>query len=227
MRKYLFIALLVIPMLMQGQFNSRMRMGIRKPGISAGGGGPLTRNGIVMSSTFEGTVQCAYCKPADGGTPYPQGWNSRSGDYLDSLDNFQSASDTAVRKWTADSYEGAACLQLQVNKTDPLASSSIRSEVTPRYVSDAGDMWYGYAMKWVNWVKDATSPEHIWQWHPSSGTGSATLRLETHDDNYIVVYGNSDSAQYYLDTGVPIVNGVWTSVVWHVVWSSFGSIVPG
>lgn len=226
----IFLILFFIPQLGNAQFN-RAAFNIRGAGTTFVS---VPRNDVILYTDFDGIVQTTVKTPQDASGRPTNGWNTRSGDYLNTnatpsspFSNFQSSTTWAINKSTDTFSVAPSGLRLEVRKTDPIASGSVRAEIVPVDLTDTGDVWYGYAMYWQNWVVFPTSPAHTWQWHPTSGSGSAVLRLEIQGTNYQVIYGNSDSAEYYLDTGVPIVNNHWTNFVWHVKWSTFGSISPG
>lgn len=222
---------MLLPFATTAQFSSRGKLAVKATGATFVG---IPRNDVIFYTDFDGVVQTTVKTPQDAAGQPTNGWNTRTGDYLNTLaspsspfSNFQSSTTWAITKSTDTFSVGPSSLRDEVRKTDPLSSSSVRAEIVPVSLDDVGDIWYGYSVNWQNWIVFPTCPAHIWQWHPTSGSGSAVLRLEIQGTNYQVVYGNSDSVEYYIDTGIPIVNNSWTNFVWHVVWSTAGSISPG
>lgn len=154
---------------------------------------------ILFESSFEGSA-----------TTYLTGWNDdqRCCDY--------SMQESSLAR------EGKTSLRLEVRKTDPVISSSIRSEVTMPKDYDYGERWYGFSVYLENWDDDPAG-EHIFQWHPTSSSGSAVLSLFTNEDKFTLVHqnGGSGSAQDFArPTLGSLLKNQWVDFVLHVNWAN-------
>jgi hypothetical protein len=133
--------------------------------------------------------------------------------------NDQHCCDYSLAQSTDQFTEGKSSLRLEVRSTDPMTSGSIRSELTQPADNINTERWYGFKMYLKDWKDDAAG-EHVFQWHPSNGTGSATAALWTSGGRYLFVTNNNGgtSGNEYNDLG-PIISNKWVSWVIHVRWT--------
>lgn len=101
-------------------------------------------------------------------------------------------------------------------------SDGYRPEFIPPLNTRLTDGWYGYSVYLADW-KAVSGGEHIMQWHPNDGTGSAVLALWTAGNTFNVNLnasgGTSSSGLKSLANSITIKPNKWYDFVWHVVWS--------
>lgn len=155
----------------------------------------FTREHLLVESFFEGT------DPFDG-------WQ-----------NDQHCCDYSLKQGTK-ATEGAGSVRLEVRSTDPVVSSSIRSELVQPSEDDGTERWYGFNMYLENWERD-DAREHVIQWHPDNPSGSAVGSLFTSGGRYIFVTTHyiGTNGNGYSDLG-PILSNQWVSWVLHIKWAS-------
>jgi hypothetical protein len=121
---------------------------------------------------------------------------------------------------STNASEGTGSLRLEVRDSDPIISSSIRSELVQPSESEGTERWYGFNMYLENWDDD-TAPEHVLQWHPDNPGGSAIGSLFTSRGRYVFVTTHyiGTNGNGYSDLG-PILSNQWVSWVMHIKWSS-------
>ncbi len=118
--------------------------------------------------------------------------------------------------------EGDGSFRAEVKGSDPSSSSGYRSEFIPPTTTRLTDGWYGYSTYFENWNACTSCGEHVIQWHPASGSGSANLGIYTEKNTFRVGLNadGNESAEKTLASSMKIESGKWYDFVWHVVWSS-------
>lgn len=152
---------------------------------------------------------------------FESSFEGNSADFLSGWDDDQRCCDYSMQESSSFAREGKTSLRLEVRKTDPIVSSSIRSEVTMPKDFDYGERWYGFSVYLENWNDDPAG-EHIFQWHPSSSSGSAVLALFTNEDKFTLVHqnGNSGGGQDFARPILgPLLKDQWVDFVLHVKWA--------
>lgn len=117
---------------------------------------------------------------------------------------------------------------MQVRKGDPSVSSGWRAELETPGVSDTGDRWYGWAMKFKTPLSadglywKGSYGGHFVQWHPDNGRGSASLSLWGSDGVWDVATNpeGDGTAVHHAPGNRKILANVWHKVVFHVNWST-------
>lgn len=159
-----------------------------------------TRNNILFSALFNGS------NPFDPNLLYKQACCSYS----------VTQSKTVLR-------EGDGSFRAESRSGDPKASGGYRPEFIPPTNTRLVDGWYGYSVYLEDW-KACNCGEHIMQWHPNDGEGSAVLALWTAANTFNVNLnasgGTSSSGLKSLANSITIKPNKWYDFVWHVVWSS-------
>jgi hypothetical protein len=151
---------------------------------------------------------------------FETGFEGIGDSYLTGLENAQHCCDYSVQQGSP-AREGRNSLRLEVRKTDPIVSSSIRSEVTMLTDFDEGERWYGFSVYLENWDDDPAG-EHIFQWHPASSSGSAVISLFTNEDTFTFVHqngGSSSSQEFARPVLGPLLKNQWVDFVLHIRWS--------
>jgi hypothetical protein len=152
---------------------------------------------------------------------FETGFEGTGDSYLMGLENAQHCCDYSVQH-SSLAREGSGSLRLEVRKTDPIVSSSIRSEVTMLTDVDEGERWYGFSVYLENWEEDPTG-EHVFQWHPGSSSGSAVISLFTNEDKFTLVHqnGGSASSQEFARPQLgPLLKNQWVDFVLHIRWAT-------
>jgi hypothetical protein len=154
------------------------------------------RDNLLLEATFEGTNPLS-------------GWH-----------NDQHCCDTSLTQSHAKFTEGANSLRVEVLSTEPQTSGSIRSELVQDVEGIGTERWYGFNLFLENWVDD-NAGEHVFQWHPDNGTGSATAALWTSGGRFVYqtnTEGNTSDNEY-MDLG-PVISNQWVAWVIHVKWAN-------
>jgi hypothetical protein len=152
---------------------------------------------------------------------FESGFEGNSSTFLTNWDDDQRCCDYSMQS-SPLAREGKNSLRLEVRKTDPIVSSSIRSEVTMPTDYDYGERWYGFSIYLENWDDDPAG-EHIFQWHPNSSSGSAVLSLFTNEDKFTLVHqngGTASSQDFARPVLGPLLKNQWVDFVLHVIWAS-------
>lgn len=120
---------------------------------------------------------------------------------------------------TNRAYTGTKSMRFELRDTDPVISSSVRTEMELNGISELETMerWYGLAYYLDNgWPEDSFA-ESILQWHDSSGP-CPPLSIQVYDGHMwlqqcIEGIGNTPN-----DLG-PVIADQWFTVVLHVKWA--------
>jgi hypothetical protein len=162
-----------------------------------------TRNNIIFSALFNGS------NPFDPNQLYKQACCSYS---------VTQAKDI-VR-------EGDGSFRAESRASDPSVSEGYRPEFIPTKNTILTDGWYGYSLYTPGWnpCSGFNCGEHIMQWHPASGTGSASLAIWTASGTFNIKLnktgGTSSSDAVSIKDGMVFKPNTWYDFVWHVVWSA-------
>lgn len=108
-----------------------------------------------------------------------------------------------------------------VKGSDASSSSGYRAEFITK-ASYNTDAWYGYSTYFENWSACSGCGEHVIQWHPAEGSGSANLGIYTEKNTFRVGL-NADgdlTAEKTLAESMKIIPNKWYDFVWHVKWSA-------
>ena len=143
--------------------------------------------------------------------------------YLHGYENNQHCCSYSVQQSDEIKGVGSYVLRLEVRNTDETTSGSIRSEIVPddeSYPLNV-DRWYGFKMYLKDWILDDYAGEHVFQWHPDNGTGSAALSLWTGSGRFLIVTNNTGTGSNndYTDIG-PVLSNQWVDFVFHVRWDN-------
>lgn len=158
----------------------------------------MARENLIFEALFNGT------NPFPTSTLYKQACCSHS----------ITQSKTIVR-------EGDGSLRAESKSTDPSVSGGYRPEFIPPTNTRLVDGWYGYSIYFEDWKPCSSCGEHVMQWHPENGTGSAALAVYTNNGTFhIRLNPEGDSTAVTLKDGLKITPNKWYDLVWHVVWSS-------
>jgi hypothetical protein len=156
------------------------------------------RQNMILESTFEGPG-------------YLSGWF-----------NSQHCCAYSVQQTTERVKAGSNALRLEIRKTDPQTSGSIRSEITVDADPLNQDRWYGFSMYLKDWVDDDAG-EDVFQWHPDNDFGTASMALWTTGGRFTYVTSNNNSSSsatnVYTDIG-PVLSNQWVDFVIHIRWAT-------
>lgn len=157
---------------------------------------PEERRNLLLESSFEST------------TPF-NAW-----------DNDQHCCDYSLMQSTDRATDGTHSLYLNVRNTDPIVSSSIRSELVQPVEPEGTERWYGLMLYLQNWDHD-NAGESVFQWHPDSQGGSAAGSLWTSGGRFefVTTHMRGANGNGGWDLG-PIISNQWVSWVIHVKWAS-------
>ena len=164
------------------------------------------------------------CKKSETGRHnllFESGFEGTPGSFLNEWTNDEHCCDYSVQQSTL-AREGKNSVRLEVRDTDPIVSSSIRSELTMLQDYDAGERWYGFSIYLENWDNDPAG-EHVFQWHPESSSGSAVLSLFTNENNFTLVHqngGSTSSQEFARPVLGPLLKNQWVDFVLHVKWAA-------
>lgn len=159
---------------------------------------PGVRNNLVFEALFNGS------NPFPTASLYKQACCSYSA----------TQSKTIVR-------EGDGSFRAEVKGSDPSSSSGYRSEFIPPTNTRLKDGWYGYSVYLEDWKSCGGCGEHIMQWHPDNGSGSAVLAIYTEKNSFHVrLNPEGDQTAFTVKDGLPIQSNKWYDIVMHVVWSN-------
>lgn len=123
----------------------------------------------------------------------------------------------SLRVSDEQSTDGRKSLRLEVRKSDPKTSKSIRSELVLKPDQPGSIRWYGFNMYLEDWIDD-NAGEHVFQWHPNNLNGTATAALWTSGGRFVFQTNAGGSAKnVYHDLG-PIISNEWISWIIHVKW---------
>lgn len=152
------------------------------------------RQNIVMTSGFEGVN-------------YLSGWY-----------NAQHCCSYSVQQSAEQIKAGSNALRLEIRKTDPESSGSIRSEISLDSDPLNQDRWYGFSIYLKDWVDDDAG-ESVFQWAPDNASGSSSIALLASGGRFNFVTNNGGSNNLYNDIG-PVISNKWTDFVIHVRWAA-------
>lgn len=157
-----------------------------------------TRSNIIFESLFNGS------NPFPTSTLYKQACCSHSATQSKNI-----------------SREGDGSFKAEVRGNDPQSSGGYRSEFIPPTNTRLIDGWYGYSVYMQDWKACSSCGEHIMQWHPDNGSGSAVLAIYTEKNTFhIRLNPEGDLTAVTIKDGMQIIPNKWYDWVWHVVWSS-------
>ncbi|HEY6504655.1 MAG TPA: polysaccharide lyase [Chitinophagaceae bacterium] len=142
-----------------------------------------------------------------------------NGNYLSGWSNYQHCCDYSVQQTQEQVKAGSKALRLEIRKTDPQTSGSIRSEITQPNDPLNQDRWYGFSMYLKDWSDDDAG-ECVFQWHPDNLTGTATAALWTTGGRFTYVTNSGGTApNEYTDIG-PVLSNQWVDFVIHTRWTT-------
>jgi hypothetical protein len=155
------------------------------------------RSNLIFNLDFEGS------NPFDENKVYKQGCCSYS-----------------VTQSNSIAREGSSSFRAEVKASDASVSSGYRAELTTGGYNTSGtEVWVGYSSYFQDW-NSFGGGEHVVQWHPNNGSGSAELSLQTAANKFDVVR-SLNGTNYRQTTGVKtIVSNKWYDFVWHIKWST-------
>lgn len=168
--------------------------GAASSSASSGGGGHAERVGLLVET------------PAEGSDWHP-GWDTDS----QTADNGYALEQSSER-----ARVGESAIRFELRDTDPIVSSSVRTEMTRVGDEDAEEMerWYGLSYFLTDWESD-DGGESIIQWHDVDGT-CPPLSLQIYA-NQIQLTSCIDFGNTYFPIG-DVVSNEWMDIVIHVVW---------
>jgi hypothetical protein len=155
------------------------------------------RQNLLVESTFEST------------TNYLAGWA-----------NNQHCCDYSVQQTAEQVKAGSKAMRIEVRSTDASTSGAIRSEITQDADPLNQDRWYGFSVYLKDWADDEAG-EHVFQWHPNTDTGSASMSLWTTGGTFTYVTNNTGgtSNNEYTDLG-PVLSNQWVDFVIRIRWAT-------
>jgi hypothetical protein len=122
--------------------------------------------------------------------------------------------------------EGDGSFKVDARSSDPSVSGGYRPEFIPiannTQAGKISEGWYGYSIYFQDWKACSSGcGEHVMQWHPDNGSGSAVLAIYTERNTFHVrLNPEGDSTAFTLKDGKTIVPNKWYDIVFHIVWSS-------
>ena len=154
------------------------------------------RQNLLLESTFEGAG-------------YLAGWN-----------NNQHCCAYSVSQSTEKIRAGSNSLKLDIRRTDPTTSGSIRSEITLEGDPLNQDRWYGFSMYLKDWTDDDAG-ESVFEWAPDNTNGSGAMTLLTSGGRFTYTTNNNgtSSNNVYTDIG-PVISNQWVDFVIHIRWAT-------
>jgi ribosomal protein L14 len=155
------------------------------------------RQNLLLEATFEGTNPF--------GSPL-------------SLAGQQYCCSYSLTQSTAQARAGTSSMKIDLRKTDPIVSSSVRAEVEDNIGTPTeSERWYGGSWFLSNWGPDSFG-ESIFQFHDDDGTGPP-LALEDHDGHlYLRRLINGGSTEHDLGL-ISDIQNTWADIVLHVKWT--------
>lgn len=139
--------------------------------------------------------------------------------YLAGWYNVQHCCDYSVQQTTEKVKAGSNALRIELRRSDPTTSGSMRSEISLDADSMNKERWYGFSLYLKDWIDDDAG-EDVFQWHPGNDTGTASMALWTNGGRFTYVT-NSGGSDYntYTDIG-PVLSNQWVDFVIRIKWAT-------
>jgi hypothetical protein len=139
--------------------------------------------------------------------------------YLNGWSNLQHCCDYSVQQTAEKIKAGSNALRIELRRSDPQTSGSMRSEITIENDPFSPERWYGFSLYLKDWADDDAG-EDVFQWHPGNDTGSASMALWTNGGRftYVTNSGGDDAFNTYTDLG-PVLSNQWVDFVVHIKWA--------
>lgn len=142
-----------------------------------------------------------------------------SSNFLNGWSNYQHCCDYSVQQTQEQFKAGSKALRIEVRRSDPQTSGSIRSEITQPSDPMNQDRWYAFSLYLKDWIDDDNG-EHVFQWHPGNDTGTATMSLWTTGGRFTYVTNSGGQvSNEYQDIG-PVLSNQWVDFVIHLRWAT-------
>lgn len=120
--------------------------------------------------------------------------------------------------------EGDGAFRAESRSGEQQVSGGYRPEFIPPTNTRLIDGWYGYSVYLQDWKACSGCGEHIMQWHPDNGSGSAVLAVYTEKNTFHVrLNPEGDLSAFTVKDGKQITPNKWYDFVWHVTWSKDAS----
>lgn len=193
-------------------------------------GGAAATSGTDVTSTVAGSTTTAAAQTVSSGMTSSSTGGGRARDHLlvetkaegaswsDPWDIVDQAPDNghALTQSSEQARVGASAIRFELHSTDPIVSSSVRTEMTLPESDDMESMnrWYGLSYYLVDWGSDEGG-ESILQWHDVDGT-CPPLSIQIYD-NQMQLTNCIDGANTYFPIG-DVVSNEWIDIVIHVDW---------
>lgn len=224
MKKLLYLFLLCTPLISYSQafkWGGARTVRLGNPSPPGGGGGGIERDNLILDEGF------------DGADPWPSAVFEFGQDNLG--EDHGGGTNTWARVQLTDSpNEGDGYHKIEVRSgCDGCQSSGYRSELTfdASMSNNNTEYWYGMSIRLVTpndgelWTGNSSG--HFIQWHPSNGSGSATLGMF---NNYpdegdgwtlgVNPAGGGGASYGHIASNLAITANVWHHVVLHVFWGT-------
>lgn len=139
-----------------------------------------------------------------------------SSNYLANWLNMQHCCDYSITNSSTVARAGSKSVKFDLRRSDPIVSSSVRSEITQDIEKESCERWYGLSYYLSNYTSD-NGGESIIQWHDVDGS-MPPLSLQVWGSDLIVVQGiNGGLIQYNIGK---VESNKWMDIVFHVKWST-------